>query len=121
MNLNPYQTPETEEPQPPVATGTRYIGPLEYFFIAVFAIAAGAALAHRWGDPAAYRHSPLIAVELIGVLLLVLLVLAFLFQTVLLLALGKLRRAAVSAIFGVLSFFAAIVPLWIDAPLMYIT
>ena len=123
MTINPYQTPEATDSQPPVHR-QRYLGFLEYLAFAAFAIVAVAATIHRLqlDNLDAYRHSPLVPLEVFGVTFLFLLVIPFLIQTIWLLIRCKLWRAAVSAIFGVIAFVVAYVSMWIDAAtLIYMT
>lgn len=122
MNSNPYQTPKGEGL--PLAPRQRFMGLLEYFSIAAFAVVAGAAFLHRLqlDNLEGYRNSPLIPVEVLGVAFLFLLPVAFFAQTVYFLILGKFWRAAVSLMFGVIAFILTIATMWIDpATTIYLT
>jgi hypothetical protein len=123
MTINPYQTPEATDSQPPVPR-QRYLGFLEYLALAAFFIVAGAATVHRLqlDNLDAYRHSPIISVEVLGVAFLFLLPILFIIQTIWLLFLRKFWRAAVSILFGLISFILTIATMWIDpATIIYMT
>lgn len=122
MNPNPYQSPMPSQGKKLTWRGA--FGPIELIALCACAVTVLGAGGHRLllSDPDAYRSSPLIALEIVGVLILLAIIPFAFFRAVILFCKGRPAGAAVNVLACVLAIVAIAASFWIDAPtLLYAT
>ena len=128
--LNPYESPETTSAKSPETTTASKIDwrglfrPFEILVCCGIVILLCVATVHRFqfGNFDAYRSSPLVAVEVLGVLGAFGLVPVLLIRSLFLACHGRISGAILNVLLCLLACGAALLAMWIDSPaLMYAT
>ena len=107
-----------------MATGERSFGPLEKLALIELAALSIAAFLHwlQLSDLNAYRNSPLIVIEILGLLGAFLFVPVFLVRATYLLGCRRFRKGLVNAILCAVAFAVVMWAMWLDSPtLIYMT
>jgi FtsH-binding integral membrane protein len=127
MGINPYETPqETEDGAvaPDEASRRRLLGVYEIVVLGLLGVLLAAALLHRLqlGNREAYVTSPLIAVEVLGVLVAFVVAFITFLRAVHFLFKRRFANAALSLFLAVLAVVVSLAAMMIDYPtLVYAT